>query len=761
MKKKDAEVRRMTEGERIIPTMGINNCGGKCVIRVHMKDGKILRLSTETPEEAGDAVPLTACARGLQYHKTFLGEDRLLYPMRRTGKRGEGKFRRISWEEAVDTIASEWIRIRDAYGPGSRYVPYATGVSGLLSGREFAKRLLSLDGGYLGYYNSYSSACIGPVTELMYGTRQCGNPPESWADSRLIILWAHNPLETKFDAETMHALRRAKARGVPIISVDPRRNETAAALDAEWIPVRPATDSALLDAMAYVILERGLEDRAFLDRCCLGFDGAHLPAGVPESESVEAYLTGRKDGVPKTPEWASQITGVPPETIESLAVRYATAKPAALIQGYGAQRHAYGEQSARGGILLSCMTGNVGVWGGWACGAADCTRHPWPRFPSLPNPYGRKIPSFLWTDAVDRGAELTALDGVKGAERLDGGIKMILNIAGNCLINQHGNVNRTAEILRDEHKCEFIVVSDLFMTATAKFADILLPGVSMFECDNISLPWKYGEFVGFSNACVPPLGESRQEYDWLCEVADRLGLRESFSEWLSWDGWLRRQYAELRGREPELPEYDELRRTGLYRYKKGPRRVALEAECRDPAAHPFPTPSGRIELYAPEVAETRYKSFFPPIPRYVEPPEGPQDALARRWPLQLIGWHTGRRCHSVHDNNPNLVKLDPQRLWIHPQDAAARSIGEGDEVLVCNDRGRVRIPAHVTDRVMRGVVALSQGAWYRPEKDGTDAGGCINTLTSLAVTPYSRGNTQHTILVEVRPAVAEGCADVV
>ena len=750
----------MTEGERVIPTMGINNCGGKCVIRVHMKDGKILRLSTETAEEAGDAVPLTACARGLQYHKTFLGEDRLLYPMRRTGKRGEGKFRRISWEEAVDTIASEWIRIRDTYGPASRYVPYATGVSGLLSGREFAKRLLALDGGFLGYYNSYSSACIGPVTELMYGTRQCGNPPESWQDSRLIILWAHNPLETKFDAETMHALRCAKEKGVPIISVDPRRNETAAALDAEWIPVRPATDSALLDAMAYVILKEGLEDRAFLDRCCLGFDGTHLPEGVPETESVEAYLMGRKDGVPKTPEWASQITGVPPETIASLAVRYATARPAALIQGYGAQRHAYGEQSARGGILLACMTGNVGVWGGWACGAGDCTQHPWPSFPSVPNPLSCRIPSFMWTDAVDHGETLTALDGVRGAEKLSVGIKMILNIAGNCLINQHGDINRPAEILRDESKCEFIVVSDLFMTATAKFADILLPGVSMFECDNISLPWKYGEFVGFSNACIPPLGESRQEYDWLSEVAGRLGLGDAFTEGHTWDGWLQDRYAQLCLREPELPPYDELKRTGLYRYKKGPRAVALEAECRDPAAHPFPTPSGKIELYSPRVAKTEYKWPFPAIPRYVEPPEGPQDELARRYPLQLIGWHTLRRCHSVHDNNPNLEKLDPQRLWMNPADAAPRGIADGDEVLVFNGRGRVRIPVRVTERIMRGVVALSQGAWYRPDKYGTDTGGCINTLTSLAVTPYSRGNTQHTILVEVRRTVAENNGDV-
>lgn len=740
------------ETEKIINTMGINNCGGKCIIRVHMRDGKIHHLSTETAAEAGEFVPLTACARGLQYHKTFLGEDRLLYPMRRVGARGEGRFERITWQEAVEEIAYQWKRIRDKYGPASRYVPYATGVSGLLSGREFAKRLLALDGGYLGYYNSYSSACIGPVTEMMYGTRLSGNPPESWLCSKLILLWAHNPLETKFDAPTMYYLRKAKEKGIPIVSIDPRMTATAKALDARWIPIRPATDAALLDAMAYVIIKEGLEERDFLDRCCLGFDGAHLPEGVPETESVEAYLLGQADGTPKTPEWAEKITGIPADTIRQLAIEYATAKPAVLLQGYGAQRHAYGEQSARGGILLACMTGNVGVWGGWACGDADCTLHPWPRFPSVANPCPLQIPSFLWTDAVLRGPELTALDGVRGGERLETGIKMILNIAGNCLINQHGDINRSAEILRDTDRCEFIVVSDLFMTASAKFADLLLPGVSMFECNNLSLPWKYGEFVGYSNQCIAPLGESRQEYDWMSEVAGKLGLQEAFTEGLTWDGWLRRQYEALREREKELPDYETLKEAGIYRYRNNPRHVAFEAQRKDPEGHPFATGSGKVELFMPAVYGGRFADPVPAIPRYVPPQEGWQDPLRRQYPLQMVGWHTLRRCHSVHDNNPALHKLDPQRLWMHPADAAERGIKDGDMVLVFNGRGRIRIPAHVTEEIMPGVIALSQGAWYKPDGEGTDEGGCINTLTSLRTSPLTHGNTQHTILAQVEVA---------
>lgn len=744
----------MEHGEeiRVVHTTGLNNCGGRCIIHAHVKDGKIIKLTTDTAEAAGDAIPLCACARGLNYHKTFLGDDRLRYPMKRVGERGEGRFERISWEEAVETITSEWIRIRDTYGVGSRYVNYATGVSGVLQGSALARRLLSLDGGYLGNYNSYSSACMSQVTQLMYGTCDTANGPEDWLNSRMIILWGHNPAETKFDSATMYTLRRAKEKGIPIVVVDPRKNDTVLALDAEWIPVRPATDSALLDAMAYVIVEQGLQDQDFLDRCCVGFDKAHMPEGVDPSECYLSYLTGEKDGTPKTPEWAETITGVPAATIRSLAVRYATARPAALIQGLGAQRHACGEQSARGGILLACMTGNVGVSGGWACGSAQLNRHPYLTFPCPENPYGRSIPSYLWTDAILRGREMTELDGVTGGERLDSDIKMIVNLAGNCLINQHGDINRTAEILRDTSRCEFILCSDLFMTASARFADILLPGVSVFECENITMPWIYGDFIGFTGKVIEPLHEGRFEYDWLAEVAQRLGLGEAFTEGRTAAQWLEHIYNGLRQIEPELPDYEIFREAGVYRYKNNPPVIAFEEQRRDPERHPFPTPSGKVEIFSEKAYRTQYRDFFPAIPRYVEPPEGPQDPLVERYPLQLIGWHTKRRCHSVHDNNLSMHKIDPQRLWMHPSDAAARGIAEGDEVLVWNDRGRVRIPAKLTDRIMPGVTALSQGAWYKPDGRGVDRAGSINVLTSLKPTPYAHGNGQHTNLVQVEKA---------
>ena len=745
---------------KIIPTTGRNNCGGRCIIYAHVRDGIIEKLSTETTGTPKHPVPLCACARGLNYHKTFLGEDRLRWPMKRTGERGEGKFSRISWEEALDILTSEYIRIRDTYGPGSRYVNDGCGISAVMRGDRMMRRLLALDGGYLGSYNSYSSACIRNATDITYGTSETGTHPSDWLNSQLIILWGHNPAETRFDSSSIFYLKKAKAAGIPVIVIDPRKNDTVLALDARWIPIRPATDSALADAMAYVIIKEGLQDQGFLDTCCLGFDAAHMPEDVDPSLNCLSYLMGENDGIPKTPEWGETITGIPADTIRELAIRYATTKPAAIIQGYGAQRNAYGEQSARGVILLTCLTGNVGISGGSAAGSGDCSTHKLPKFPVPDNPYNRELPVFLWTDAIDHGKEMNEYDGIRTCDQgifddpkdiaLDSNIKMIFNLASNTLINQHGDINRTAKLLKDTSKCEFIVCSDLFMTASAKFADLLLPGISMFEEENITKPWKFTEFLGFNNKVIEPLYECKTEYEWIRELAKRIGLEEEFTEGRDYSQWMSYIYEDLRTSEPELPEYDEFREKGIYKFEERHYPIPFEKEVKDPKHYPFPTPSGKIELLSTKLWKTPMKDFMPPIPRYVAPPEGPQDPLTKRFPLQLSGWHSKCRTHTVHDNNLNLRKLDPQKLWIHPEDAAARSINDGDMVLVYNDRGQVKIPAKITDRVAKGVTTLSQGTWYTPDENGVDTRGSINVLTSQRPTPFARGNGQHTNLVEVQ-----------
>ena len=713
-------------GVRIIPTMGRNNCGGRCRLLIEEQDGKILSIKGDPAYP--DRGP---CIKGLQYDKTFLGEDRLKTPLKRVGKRGEGMFETISWKEAIDLLSSEWIRIRDMYGPASRYVNYGWGVEAVLSGTNMVKRLLRLDGGHLDSYNTYSTACTNYTTPYLYGTEYSGSSFDTLEDSKLIILWAHNPAETKFD-NLMDCLRRAKKNGAEIIVIDPRKTPTVKALDSEWIGIKPTTDCALMDAMSYVIWSEDLFDHFFVEERCLGF------------EKYFTYLSGKEDGIAKTPAWASKITGISEDVIVNLARRYAMTKPAALMQGYGGQRHANGEQFTRGGIALACLTGNVGISGGWASGAGQCKIVDMPAMPMPENPVNQSISVFTWTDAIYKGKEFGEKDGLKGAKHLDCGIKMIFSIAGNALVNQHSDINRTKRILEDESLCEFIVCSDVFMTPSAKFADLVLPATSLLECDNIITPWNQGSFLGFSSQIVEPLDERRFEFEWLREVAERLGLAEEFScGHKDYREWLREIYEDYR--TSDMPSYEEFKKEGIYIFKDAPRVIAFEAQRK--GEKPFETPSGKVEIYSPTLEEME-DVRIPAVPGYVEVKEGP--GKSEKYPLQLIGWHTKGRAHSVGFNNEKLRAKYPQVLWMNPEDGAARGLQEEDLVEVWNDRGRMVVPVLLTEEIISGVVAIAEGAWYESDSQGRDISGSINVLTSQEPTPLAKGNPQHTNLVEVK-----------
>ena len=740
-----------------VPTASPNNCAGRCVIKIQLKDGKIKGIiSDELPETEG-CPQIRACIRGRHYLDTFLHKDRLLYPMKRVGKRGEGKFERISWEEALDTIARENCRIRDTYGPASRYLNYATGYEMCSAVPAYMmRRLMNLDGGYLRYYNNYSNSPSTTATKMIYGTDETANTPEDFENSKLILLWSHNPAETLCGGNFNYYLKRAKEKGTRIIVIDPRYSDTAQAFADEWIAPLPTTDSALSDAMAYVIYTKNLHNQEFLDTYCVGFEDKTLPEGVPAGESYLSYLLGKKDGIKKTPEWAEKITGISAEKIEELAIAYATTKPAAIIEGYGAGRHAYGEQFSRGLITLACMTGNVGIRGGSAAGVGQCG-YACRELPVVPPPIEDKIkvqiPCYLWTEAVEKGTQMTALEGLRNGERLESNIKMIFNLASNCLINQHGDCNYTRKLLEDESKVEFIVCSDIFMTASAKYADILLPGTSMLETENLTVPSSDFDAIFKINPVIEPLGECRFDYDWMCELAERLGLWEAFTEGKNLEQWLRVAFEELKENYPKLPEYDEFSKIGVYKTAHIEPTIAFEKEIKNPKQYPFPTKSGKIELFSKELYEEGELEEKPAIPRYIPAWEGPEDALREVYPLQCIGFHTKARTHSVHDNNPMINALVPQQMWMNPADAKKRQLTDGEEVLVYNKRGTIRIPVKVTERIVKGVVAIPQGAWFTLDENGVDKRGCINTLTSLRPTAISKANAQHTNLVEVKKLV--------
>ena len=709
-----------------------------------------MRITTDDLPDDGDRPQLRACLRGRAIASRMNDPRRLLYPMKRVGARGEGRFQRVTWAEAIEFIAARLEGVLRDHGPGAVFIHHGNGDEGAISGVAAARRLMNLLGGYLAYYNSYTSACLNFTAPFITGRRDTSSY-QTLPHSKLIVLNGFNPAETIFETNSCHYMARAREAGAKIVVIDPRLTETAATFADEWLPVRPSTDVALFLAIAHVLVTEGLHDQAFLDRYCVGFDDAHMPEGVPGGLSFRSYVSGAADGTPKSPEWAAPITGIDAATIRRLAIDFGTRKPAQLLQGCGPQRHAHGEQSVRAGITLACMTGSVGrLGGGWGGGEGGRRLGlSLGGFPVGTNGIKAKIPVFLWTDAITRGTDMTERDGVTDGP-LPSNIKFIFNIAGNTLLNQHADINRTAALLRDERLVECIVVSDQFLTPSARFADLLLPADHSLERNDLASPWTGEKYVIFGNKVVDPPGECRHEYWWLSHVAERMGVGPAFTEGKSREDWLRQIIAEARIADPAFPDYDELRREGLYR--QAPEAyVAFEKEIADPLQHPFETPSGKIEIFSKTLSDMGHPDITG-VATYQPAPEGPGAALSRQYPLQCIGPHAKTRINSTYDENEWMAEAEARTMWISPQDAAARKIRDGNRVKVFNARGALIAQARVTRRVRPGVVSIPQGAWYTPDAQGVCQRGSVNVLTSQRPTPLAHGNGQHTMLVEVRKA---------
>ena len=344
------------------------------------------------------------------------------------------------------------------------------------------------------------------------------------------------------------------------------------------------------------------------------------------------------------------------------------------------QRRAYGEQVVRAGCVLAAMTGNVGLPGGWASGLA--LQAPdggpfWKVFPTGENPVKASIPVFLWTEAVLRGKSMTPAEGVLGAEQLDNDIKLIYAVASNALVNQHADINRTAKLLQDEIKVEFLAVQDQFLTPTGRFADLILPACTQFETWGVEDGWKYGDEVLLMPKLVEPPGEAKSDYRICAELAERLGIGEAYTEGRDERGWVEWCLEQYRAtRFPELPSLDELLETnvGVYANPVTKPAVGLADFSPIPEKHPLETPSGKIEIFSKELYDLGRPEEIPAVPKYIQEWESPFGAEAERYPLQAIGHHYLARVHSTHANNDWLEEAFPQRVFINPLDAEQRGI---------------------------------------------------------------------------------------
>ena len=744
------------------------NCGSRCPLRMQVRDGQIVRILQDNTgsDELGDQ-QIRACVRGRAIRQRIYNPDRLKAPMKRVGPRGSGEFEEITWDEAFDLVASELKRVIKTYGNEAIHNLYGSGTAGAnMNNGSTWERLTNLLGGSLGYYGTYSTSQIRAGTPYTYGSYVTGNTFNDTVNTELLVLWGNNPLETRMSGggETFVLQQAKKKAGFKVIVVDPRYSDTAVDLADEWIALRPGTDAALVAGLAHVMISEGLHDQKFLDTYCVGFDEEHMPKGAAPHASYKSYIMGLgRDGIEKTPQWAAAISGVPAATIRRFAREIGGAKPCAIVQGWGPQRQANGENNARAIFMPAILTGNVGIAGGGTGAREGTFKLPLAFFPSGENPVKTAISCFTWTDAVERGSEMTALaDGVRGKDKLDVGIKLIIAHASNTLINQHSDTGRTAKLLKDEKKCEFIVVVENHMTASAKFADILLPDVTNPEQPDL-IPGGYAGDMGYviyADQVIEPLYKCKTTYEMCTQIAKRLGLEEKFTEGRTQVEWIDKLLAETREKVPDLPSHADLKKMGVYRQVNPDGNfVSLKSFRENPVKNPLKTPSGKIEIYSAAVQEIADTWKLPKgdkitaLPEYVATWEGAEDARANmKHPLQMIGHHYKARTHSSYGNVEWLKEAHPQMMWINTLDAQARGIASDETVAVFNDRGRIHLKARVTPRIAPGVISVPQGAWYSPNAQGIDVGGNINTLTSWHPSPLAKGNPQHTNLVQVEKA---------
>ncbi len=720
-------------GEQIVTTTCGHNCGGRCVVNAHVRDGRLVKISTDPRRWTPELPPLPACVRGFGALERVYHPDRLLEPRRRRGPRGAGQWERVSWAEALDEVAGQLRRVRDAHGAPAILDASRSGNTALLHGRVAVQRLLHLFGGCTELWSNLSAEAEVFAVRHTFGAKAdyktSGREGIDYRNSRLIVMWGWSPGDGHFGTGTMEYVKWARRHGTRVVCVDPRITHTSRQAADEHILIRPSTDAAMLIAMAQVVVSENLHDQAFCDRLVLGLDEAHLPPGAPAGSSWRAYLLGLTDGVAKTPEWAEPITGVPAATTRRLAREFATSRPAALHCGYAPGRTLYGEQFHRAAYALAAITGNVGIPGGNTGCSGGAKPRLASRFTAGPNPAAAPVASPLLADLLARGRA--------GGYPAD--IKLIYSACGD-LFNQCGNVNKTIAALEG---VEFIVVHDHFLTPTARYADVVLPATTFLERNDMHVPWSgAGHYVFFMRQAIAPVGGCRDDIDICADLARRLGI-EGYNDRTE-EEWLR-EFC----KGTEIDDFEAFRRHGLARLPAPEDAVAFAREVRDPARHPFSTPSGKIEVYSTTIAakpDVYGLGPIAPVPTYIHP--YPED---QRHPLLLVTPKSRARTHSIHDNQPVLSRADRQDVWLHPEDAAARAIADGDPVRVFNDRGMTVLPARVTDRIAPGVVCIKEGAWFTPGEGGADTRGCANVLTADRAAP-SGASTYNTCQVEVAPA---------
>ncbi|MBS7697358.1 MULTISPECIES: molybdopterin-dependent oxidoreductase [unclassified Chelatococcus] len=682
--------------------------------------------------------------------------------------RGREPFVPVDWDTAAKLVAGEITRIREAYGNEAIFA----GSYGWASAGRFnhapsqLKRFLNCCGGFVSSVNTYSYGAAAVLLPHIIGPAFVGatDAAPSWdliaANARLVISFGGfrvTNAQVEAGGTGQHRaerwLERIVANGARVVVVSPVRTdvpEIEGREQIEYVAIRPNTDTAVMLAMAQVLLAEGLARLDFLDRYTAGFD------------IFAAYLTGASDGIVKTPEWAEGISGMPAETIRELARAFAEA-PALINAAWSLQRARYGEQPYWASIALAAMAGQIGRPGaGFAFGLTAVSSVGQPirhlRGPALPqgqNPVEAFIPVARITELLTRPGERLAYNG---RELPLPDIRLVWWAGGNPF-HHHQDLNRLAEAWR---RPETVIVNESVWTATACHADIVLPASLPFERDDIAASSRDSWLVA-SRRIVEPPPNVFSDFRIFVRIARELGVEEAFTEGLDENGWLRRLYSGYRERHPELPDFETFQAEGFAGLDLGEEAAAPGVPfadfIADPVAHPLATPSGRIEIASGAIAGFGYPDIAG-HPVWMPPEEWLGAPLAEIYPLHLLSPQPAHRLHSQLElvGESQRAKLSGHEVaLLNPADAAARGIADGDIIEIFNARGRSRAGARLSAEVMAGVVVLPTGGWFdpvdEPEGGRLDRGGNPNVLTSDRPTSQlSGGPAPNSCLVDVRRA---------
>jgi biotin/methionine sulfoxide reductase len=741
----------------------LSHCSHWGAYSLIVDDGRIVGIEPF----AGDPAP-SPIIQSVKYWAD--SKHRILQPMVRESwlkKRGPGernageKFVEVSWETAQRLVADEINRVRETFGNRSIFV----GSYGWTSCGRFhhassqLKRLLNLVGGYTGHVDTYSTAAGPVILRHTLGDAEACSGGATTLDSvaahaqTVVVFGALSPRTAQSEAggiarhQLEGHLRAMVERGVRFVLISPLRDDLPEWVPAEWWPIRPNADTAVMLGLAGEIVAAGRHDRDFLAKYCSGAD------------RFLDYVSGKKDGTPKHASWAADIAGLDAARLRKLALQLVETR-SMLTVSWSLQRADHGEQPYWAALGLAAIIGQIGLPGtgvGYGYGSLGGVGMPVAMSSSPALSQGRKaIGDFI---PCARIADLLLNPETsftyEGRTHVYPDTRLVYWAGGNPF-HHHQDLNR---LRRAWTRPETIIVQEPMWTATARRADIVLPASTSIERNDIAGSRRSDHLVAMHQA-IAPIGQARSDFDIMRGIADLLGVENAFSEGRDEMQWLRHLYEISRQDARErfdhvLPDFEEFWERGVVEVPGRKAFTYLGAFRKDPEAHPLSTSTGRIVLWSDALEKNGYDDCLP-HPAWIEPAEWSGNASSTQ--LHLISRQPVGKLHSQLDDAPvsQATKRDGrEQVLIHPGDAQRFDISNGETVRLWNARGQCLASAKVVSDIRPGVVVLPTGAWYDPADDSDNAldlAGNPNVLTlDKGSSSFGQGCAAHTCLVSIEP----------